>query len=50
MELGVAPGEAQTIVDYRKGHGDFGSFDELRLVPGIDESWMGRMQDRLGVG
>lgn len=34
---GLAPGEAEAIVDWRSSHGPFQSFDELRQVPGLDE-------------
>ena len=49
VNLGLAPDVAQKVVEYRKDHGSFGSVNELRLVPGMDETWMGKMQSQLGV-
>lgn len=34
--IGIAEAQAQTIVDYRKSHGDFADFDALAKVPGVD--------------
>ena len=49
INLGLAPEVAQKVVEYRKDHGSFGSVNELRLVPGMDETWMGKTQSQLGV-
>ena len=49
INLGLAPDVAQKVVDYRKDHGSFGSVNELRLVPGMEDTWIGKMQSQLGV-
>jgi competence protein ComEA len=47
---GVGPARAQSIDDYRAQHGDFGSIDDLRKVPGIGPKTLERLRSSLFVG
>ena len=39
--------EAETIFRYRQTHGDFKTFDDLKMVPGLDVSKLEARKDRL---
>ena len=45
--LSLKRSEASAILKYRKEHGDFESFDDLKKVPGIDLAKLEAKKDRL---
>ena len=46
---GIGPATAQQIVAYREAHGGFGSVEELDLVPGIGETRLAALRDKVRV-
>jgi competence protein ComEA len=42
---GIGPVTAQKIIDYRRGHGAFGSVDELDAVPGIGPARLAQLRE-----
>lgn len=46
---GIGPTTAQHILDYRTEHNGFGSVDELDQVPGIGETRMAALRDKVRV-
>jgi competence protein ComEA len=45
--VGVSEKEADAIVEYRTGHGDFPDFDALAKVPGIDVEKLSKGRDAI---
>ena len=41
---GIGPVTAQKILDFRREHGAFGSFDELDAIPGIGPARMEQLR------
>lgn len=46
---GIGPATAQQIVAYREAHGGFGSVEELDQVPGIGETRLAALRDKVRV-
>jgi competence protein ComEA len=46
---GIGPATAQQIVAYREEHGGFGSVEELDQVPGIGETRLAALRDKVRV-
>ena len=46
---GIGPATAQQIVSYREAHGGFGSVEELDQVPGIGETRLAALRDKVRV-
>ena len=46
---GIGPATAQQIVGYREEHGGFGSVEELDQVPGIGETRLAALRDKVRV-
>ena len=46
---GIGPATAQQIVAYREAHGGFGSVEELDQVPGIGETRMAALREKVRV-
>src|SRR5215216_3361366 len=46
---GIGPATAQQIVEYREAHGGFGSVEELDQVPGIGETRLAALRDKVRV-
>jgi competence protein ComEA len=46
---GIGPTTAQHIVEYREAHNGFGSVDELDQVPGIGETRLAAIRDKVRV-
>ena len=46
---GVGPATAQKILDYREAHGGFGSVEELDQVPGIGETRLAALREKVRV-
>jgi len=46
---GIGPATAQQIVAYREEHGGFGSVEELDQVPGIGETRLSALRDKVRV-
>lgn len=46
---GMSEGEARSILNYRKGRGQFSSVEELRRVPGIDDKRYAELREWLTV-
>jgi competence protein ComEA len=44
---GIGPATAQQIVAYREAHGGFGSVEELDQVPGIGETRLASLRDKV---
>jgi competence protein ComEA len=44
---GIGPATAQQIVSYREAHGGFGSVEELDQVPGIGETRLAALRDKV---
>lgn len=47
---GIGESKAAAIVEYREQYGDFGSVDELLIVPGIGEKILEGLRDQVTVG
>jgi competence protein ComEA len=46
---GIGPTTAQHIIEYREAHNGFGSVDELDQVPGIGETRLAALRDKVRV-
>ncbi len=46
---GIGEVRARQIVAYRKQHGPFGSFDELKAIPGLPRGWVDRARRHLSL-
>jgi competence protein ComEA len=46
--VGLTPGEAAAIVEFRKPHGDYRALEDLRKVPGLDFGRIQERKDRIG--
>ncbi len=46
---GIGPATAQQIVAYREAHGGFGSVEELDQVPGIGETRLAALREKVRV-
>jgi competence protein ComEA len=46
---GIGPGLAQSIVEYREGHGPFAAVEDLLLVPGIGPSRLTQIRELVTV-
>ena len=45
--LGVSEAAAQGVVEFRAQHGNFGNFDDLKKVPGLDSARIDERKQRI---